>query len=360
MRKEVFIDIILIFFLVFLCLLFYFVVGEQIQEEKLSKKTLKIATFEGLLSKELVKKFEDLYNVDVQFYYFDDEYFILDNLKNEVSYDLILVTDDLILELIDLNHLIKLDKRKVGSRFFISDFFSGKGYDENLEYSFPFDWGTTGIIFNKNLLNKKSSVDVFWNNNYKNKVALLKDSAEIVFILSLKNRIKDLPKTENERLILEKSLKDLEKNILGYFTSSEINEKINSGEIMASLQYSSDAIDIISKNNSLCFSEFKEGGIVWIESFAIPKSSKNREYAYKFIDFFIYPENNKKNFMEINAFSTNEETLKNMNSNYSCFNFFNYSYLNELNMFSEMPKSNEYYLLIEEIKNKFLEDKNGI
>lgn len=360
MKKEVFIDIILIFFIIFLNLLFYFVIGEQIQEERISRKTLKIATFEGLFSEELIKKFENFYNINVQFYYFDDEYFILDNLKNKISYDLILVSDDLIFELINLNYLIKLDKRKISNKFFISNLFSGKNYDENLEYSLPFDWGTTGIIFNKNLLDEKKSVDIFWDDNYKNKVALLKDSAEIVFILSLKNKIRNLPKTSNERLMIEKSLNVLEKNILGYFNSTEINKKINSGEILASLQYSSDAIDIVSKNDNLCFSEFEEGGIVWIDSFAIPRTSKNREYAYKFIDFFLFPENNKKNFMEINTFSTNKETLKNINPDYSCFDFFNYSYLTELSMFSEMPKSNEYYLLIEKIKNKFLEGKNEI
>lgn len=359
MNKSKMIDFALIVFLVFLIFAFYLVIGDQIKEERIARKTLKIASYESVFSDKLVENFEAEYDVDVKFYFFEDDYDVLSDLENGISYDLVLVSDEIILELIESDFLVKLDKRMLSNRFLVSEKFKGRDYDENLDYSFPFDWGTTGIIYNKNYFSENIDIDIFWNDEYKNRVSLVKDSGEIIYISSLYSEIKGFPKTRNERLRVEKSIEDLEENIDGFFPCYELNEKMLDREIVAALQYSYAAIALISENDDFEYIIPESAGTAWVDLFAIPKGSKNREYAYKFIDFFNYPENNLLNFKEINSFSANNECVKKMNPEFSSFEYFNYSYLEELVMFSSIPKSSEYFYLVYGLNQKFLEDEGN-
>lgn len=53
----------------------------------------------------------------------------------------------------------------------------------------------------------------------------------------------------------------------------------------------------------------KEGSILWIDNFAIPKEAKNVDAAYKFINFILEPENSVQIVDEM-GFQTSSSKLK--------------------------------------------------
>jgi spermidine/putrescine transport system substrate-binding protein len=56
------------------------------------------------------------------------------------------------------------------------------------------------------------------------------------------------------------------------------------------MAWSGDAFKVIQENDGFKYVLPKEGSNVWVDSMAVPKSAKNKEEAYKFMDFILRPE----------------------------------------------------------------------
>ena len=99
---------------------------------------------------------------------------------------------------------------------------------------------------------------------------------------------------ENE---LEEAKQELIKQrplVLSY-VGDEVKDKMIGGEAALAVVWSGDAIYMMWENEDLSYAIPKEGTNLWFDAMAIPKSSKNKEAAEKFIDFMTDPEIGKRN-----------------------------------------------------------------
>ncbi|MDZ4181444.1 MAG: spermidine/putrescine ABC transporter substrate-binding protein, partial [Candidatus Cloacimonadaceae bacterium] len=128
----------------------------------------------------------------------------------------------------------------------------------------------------------------------KKKVTMLEDAREVVGA-ALTYTGFNVNDTSEEALKAASEVLELwDKNITQYDSESYKNE-VPDGTTWLAQSYNGDALQQMEMNPDLGFILPQEGSSLWMDSMVILKSSKNKELAYKFIDFLLNPENAKRN-----------------------------------------------------------------
>ena len=88
-------------------------------------------------------------------------------------------------------------------------------------------------------------------------------------------------------------------------------------EAALAVVYSGDAEYAIEENEKLVYSIPKEGSNIWVDCAVIPKSARNVENAYKFIDFLCRPDIARRNIEEIWYMCVNQGAIDLMGDEYA-------------------------------------------
>ena len=94
--------------------------------------------------------------------------------------------------------------------------------------------------------------------------------------------------------LAERKLELLHPNVKAINADEKKMLMINN-EAWVSVVFSGDAKAIMEENENMTYALPKEGTNLWFDNIVIPKTSKNEEAAYKFINFMLRPENAAKN-----------------------------------------------------------------
>ena len=93
------------------------------------------------------------------------------------------------------------------------------------------------------------------------------------------------------------------------YALDDVQDKMIAGEAALALVYSGYVINAMAENEDLAYCIPKEGSNIWLDSMVIPKSSKNKEAAEKFIDFMCRTDIAKKNVEYIGYSTPQQETF---------------------------------------------------
>ena len=75
--------------------------------------------------------------------------------------------------------------------------------------------------------------------------------------------------------------------------NSDIQPSMRSGDAWLAMSWTGDASQLHRDNAQMQFELGKEGGELWSDFFAIPKSSEHKDAAYAFINYLLDPQHNK-------------------------------------------------------------------
>lgn len=175
-------------------------------------------------------------------------------------------------------------------------------FDPGNKYAVPYFWGTTGIGYNvdkvKERLGDSAPVDsldlVFKPENAAKLqdcgIAML-DAPSDMFQTALKYLGKDPhSKSAEDYAAVEQMFAGIRQYVKYFHSSQYINDLAN-GELCAVVGWSGDVFIAAARaeeaqnNVHLDYRIPKEGSLLWVDSFAIPKDAKNVENALKFIDY---------------------------------------------------------------------------
>jgi len=173
-------------------------------------------------------------------------------------------------------------------------------------YAVPYMWGTTGLLYNKQLVPQEDaeSWSCLWNPRYKGKI-LMKDSYRDAYgsVIIYANREKlakgeitvdSLMNDYSQSAIdtAEKYLKALKPMLAGWEADFG-KEMMTKGKLSLNLTWSGDAqwaIEEAQKMNvDLGYSIPIEGSTIWYDCWAIPKYAKNTKAARYFINYLCQP-----------------------------------------------------------------------
>lgn len=250
---------------------------------------LNFYNWEDYIPKEVLLSFEEEYGIHVNLILFDDELISKEEiLNNPGKYDLYITGDVVVKELISKDYLEKIRKRKISNIDNINPRFLGRIYDHENEYSIPYTYGTTGIVYNTKYLDEEPNIDFFWEPKYVDKMGLLLDSDMVLYTLFTYVGV-----GYNSATILDYfNLNDffnVQKDLVIFGDSVSNMEKVDSGEMWFSIVYDADYLKFSEENENLEY-VLPKGSLFWIDNMVIPKGAKNKVGAEMFINYLLRPE----------------------------------------------------------------------
>ncbi|MCR5519545.1 MAG: ABC transporter substrate-binding protein [Bacteroidales bacterium] len=190
------------------------------------------------------------------------------------------------------------------------------------EYSVPYMWGTTGIIYNTDVVSAEEAGtwDIIRNPKYNGQV-LIKDAPRDVYgpvLIYLKQKelaegsvtLQDLMKDSSDESIaaVEAYLKEVKEGVLGWEADFG-KDQMTKGRGVISLNWSGDAVWAIEEaaavGVNLDYIVPEEGSTVWFDGWVIPKYAKNIKAASYFIDFMCRPDIAIRNMEETGYVAAN-------------------------------------------------------
>ncbi len=227
------------------------------------------------------------------------------------NYDVVCPSDYMIQRLIQNDLLEPLNTKNIPNLKNIGASYLEKStvFDPGNKYSIPYQWGTVGILYNTKMVKEPvDSWNILWNEAYKDNI-LMQDSVRDAFAVSLIKNGHSVNSTDQKEL--EQAAADLtaQKPLVQAYVIDQVRDKMIGNEAALGVIYSGEATFCMSQNPDLAYVVPKEGSNVWIDSWVIPKSSKNKENAEAFINYMCDPQVALKNFEYI-TYSTPNEAAK--------------------------------------------------
>lgn len=264
------------------------------------EQTLNLYTWADNFDQELIKKFETENNVKVNYAIYANNEELLAKLKAGGSnYDLIQPSDYMVANMIKQNLLESLELDQIPNFQFVADHFKNPKYDPSNQYSIIYMWGVTGIAYNKKYVKQvPTSWHDLWKSEYKGKVLLLDDKREMIGISLKKAGQSNSSKNEAEIKAAVEDLRKLIPNVLAFDTDN-IKQKMITEEGWIGTIWSGDAAIIAAENPEVGYIIPQEGSAIFSDNYAIPKGTKNKALAQKFINFMLDPKNSAQNYEKV-------------------------------------------------------------
>ncbi|MEG0496405.1 MAG: ABC transporter substrate-binding protein [Carnobacterium sp.] len=277
-----------------------------------SENTLNFYNWGDYIDPKLITKFEKETDYRVSYETFDSNEAMYTKIKQGgTAYDLAVPSEYMIQRMVKENLVFKLDHSKIKRLENIDDLFLNQSFDPNNAYSIPYFWGTLGIIYNDKFLNEEEVQhwDDLWNPKLKNDVMLI-DGAREVMGLSL-NSLGYSLNTKNGQELEEAAAKlnTLTPNVKA-IVADEIKMYMIQEESSVAVTFSGEAAEMLDENENLHYVIPEEGSNLWFDNFVIPKTAKNKEAAYAFINFMLDPKNAAQNAEYIGYSTPNKEAKK--------------------------------------------------
>jgi spermidine/putrescine transport system substrate-binding protein len=274
-------------------------------------RELHLFIWANYIDPEVYQLFEKEFGVKVIEENFDSNETLHSKLQAGVTgYDIIVPSDYKVEALIHQGLLAELDLSKILNFQNVSQRFKGLYYDPQNKYSIPYMWGTTGIGYNttKTETPLTSWADLFEPTRlekYANRVSVLDDPREAIGA-ALKYLGYSLNSIDLQALEAAKNVLLTQKPYLARYDSETYDDFLLTGDLVLAHGWSGEFAKTHLENPDIQYVIPREGGVIWADNVAIPKSSQNKEMAERFIDFLLRPEVNAKIVNYVRYPSTNE------------------------------------------------------
>lgn len=254
--------------------------------------TLTIYNWGDYIAPELLSKFEEETGYKISYETFDSNEAMYTKInQGGTAYDLTIPSEYMIERMKEENMLQKLDLSRIEGMEHIDSRFLNQPFDEGNQYSIPYFWGTLGIIYNETLIEKiPDSWNDLWNPAYKNSLMLIDGAREIMGI-GLQSEGYSLNEKDPEILTeVAEKLKSLTPNVKA-IVADEIKMYMIQEEAAVAVTFSGEASEMLDENENLHYVIPEEGTNIWFDNIVIPKTARNLDGAYAFINFLLEPEN---------------------------------------------------------------------
>jgi spermidine/putrescine transport system substrate-binding protein len=159
-------------------------------------------------------------------------------------------------------------------------------FDKQDKYSVAKDWGTTGFMYRTDKIRERPTT---WKQffdlmkKYSGKFTLLDSSPEVIGSIAVMMGYSYSTEDRSELNKVRDFLLDLKQHVHS-LDASTYKQKIVSGKAWGGLGWNGDGIYVETKSKGK-YVVAKEGGEFWVDTYVIPKGSKNPDAAHAWINF---------------------------------------------------------------------------
>jgi spermidine/putrescine transport system substrate-binding protein len=253
------------------------------------EKELNFYNWGDYVAKTTIPGFEKETGIQVTQDYFSSNEELLAKLRaGGTGYDVIVPSDYMVSIMIKSDILQPLDKSRIPNFKNIGDNFRGLSYDPDNEYSVPYQWGTTGILYNKKEIGQlEDSWEPMWSPEFSGKIGMLNDERETPGAALYKLGY-SVNATEDEQLQEAEAELTKQKPLLrGYFDSTQNRPLVQNGDLLLGHVFSGDAFLALSADDDLDYIIPKPGATRWTDNMCIPNGAEHPDNAHKFINYIL-------------------------------------------------------------------------
>lgn len=258
-----------------------------------AEKTVKVYMYSEYIDPKMPDEFEKLTGQKCKIDVYESSEEMLAKMQQAGGagqYDCIVVSDAHVPTLIKLGLVTPLDKSKIPNAKNVDPQFANPPFDPGMKYSLPYQWGTVGLMFNK----EKVKGDISWN--------LIFDPAKQPGPFVLMDSMRDMlgiglrynSYSMNSRSVdeIKKSMQSLmkakgSKKCLGLEGGVGGKNRVAAGEAALAVVYNGDAVRAIAENSKLDYQVPKEGGIIWVDVMLVPAKAPNADGGHAFINYIM-------------------------------------------------------------------------
>jgi spermidine/putrescine transport system substrate-binding protein len=257
---------------------------------KTEAKVLNFYNWTDYIADDTIPNFQKETGIKVTYdnYSSNDELFAKMTVGN-TGYDIIVPTDATLVKMKHGNLLEALDLSLIPNVVNLDPRFRNAAYDPGNQYSIPWQWGTTGIGFDKTKVQGSvTDWDAFELPSVKGKSSYL-DEARDAFAMALFALKKD-PNTTNDADL--DAAKDYLITLKGKIQkiTSDYQDPLKSGSLILAQAYSGDVFTIQADNPHIEYVIPTSGAFSWVDSMAIPKGAPHPTNAAKFMNYMLEPQ----------------------------------------------------------------------
>jgi spermidine/putrescine transport system substrate-binding protein len=237
-------------------------------------------------------EFEKLTGIKIHYTTFASNEQMYAKLKGEGTsvYDIIIPSEYMIARMIEEDMVEEINMENIPNYALIDDQYKDLLHDPDNLYSVPYMWGMVGLIYNTSMTDEEiTSWNSLWDERYFGNILMFENPRD-AFGISLARLGYSMNSEDPKEL--EEAAEELKKQkmLVQAYVMDEIFNKMEGGEAVIAPYYAGDAITMMDENPDLAFAFPEETTNFFVDSFVIPKGSKNKEAAEMYINFMCEPE----------------------------------------------------------------------
>jgi putative spermidine/putrescine transport system substrate-binding protein len=259
------------------------------------QRELRIFTFEGYTDDEWVEEFEAGHDAKVNVTYTGsvDEMFARMKGSEGADYDLISIDTGLLGPYIEQGLIIPFDVTRILNAANLLPAFQdvAEVQHDGRTYGVPITWGSLGLIYDGDEVDPPpTSWEVLWDDAYKGRIIVLDDSNNNITNTAIILGYEDPFNLTAEQLeAVKQKLIDQKKVLLSYFAGFEEGNDIwESGNAVLMFSMGEfQAVDLENRGYDVEYVIPDEGGIGWLDTWALSKGARDPELAHAWVNFFL-------------------------------------------------------------------------
>lgn len=261
------------------------------KESSKKEEVLNVFNWSEYLPQEVIDKFEEKYNIKVNYTtYASNEEMLAKLMAGGSQFDIAVSSDYMVDVMRNQNLIQEINMNNIPNYKNIGDEFKGLGFDPENKYTVPYMWGNAVIAVNTKMFDEEiDSYADLWDTKFQNSMVVLDDQRAIIGLalkkLGYSFNEKDPAKLDQAKAELMK----LKENIKIFDSDSPKTSLIN-GEAAVGYVWGAEAVLAQAENSDIKVFFPKEGIYLWQDNFVIPSGAENKENAELFINFLLEPE----------------------------------------------------------------------
>jgi spermidine/putrescine-binding protein len=256
---------------------------------------------------DLIAKFESEYGVGVTLDYFTSNEELRSKLQaGATGYDVIVPSDYMVSMLVSDNLLMPLQMDAIPNRVNVDPMFADPPFDPGSAHSMPYQWGTTGLGVSYAALGDdfpESWALIFdpeVSAPYDGRISMLNDARETM-AAALRYLGYSINTTDEAQIREAGALlrETVQRGAIAIFDSDTFENLLTSGETDIAQGWNGDfflEFDSLSTDDYDAYEDFgyfvpEEGGVIWVDTMAIPANAPHPCTAHTFINFILDAQN---------------------------------------------------------------------
>ncbi len=212
----------------------------------------------------------------------------------DTGWDIVTLTDWMAAKLIRLGWVEQFDTANMPNfTANLLDTYKGVNWDPNTDHHAPWQSGMTGLGFNPAKTGAITSLAALYTADprWKGKVDYLSEMRDAIGLTML---YLGLDTTNPTRDDCDKAVAEMQTarqaKIIRAFKGNEYAEDLKSGNVVLSMAWSGDMIQVLTEKPGMKFAIADEGGMLWTDNSMIPNGAAHKYTAELLIDWYYQPE----------------------------------------------------------------------